>query len=106
MKLRWLIGLLGVLALTASATLGHGDEKHVIGTLIKVNADSVVVKTADGKSVEVKLISGTAIVMRDGKAAKLSDLTTGEKVVIHAKPKGDTLEASEVRFSPVPPPVK
>jgi hypothetical protein len=33
------------------------------------------------------------------KPAALSDLAVGENVVIHATPKGDDLEADEVRFS-------
>ena len=71
-----------------------------MGTLEKINADSVVVKQADGKSVEVKLVSGTMYVTRDGKAAKLSDLAIGDRVVIHATPNPDsTLSADEVKFS-------
>ena len=97
-----IISLLALIMLMASVALAHGDKKHVMGTLEKINADSVVVKQADGKSVEVKLVSGTMYVTRDGKAAKLSDLAIGDRVVIHATPKPDnTLEAAEVRFSSV-----
>jgi hypothetical protein len=94
--------LLAMVALVASAALAHGDKKHIIGTVEKVGADSVVVKTAAGKSVEVKLIASTTYVSRVGnedKAAKLSDLAVGDRVVIHATPRGETLEANEVRFS-------
>jgi hypothetical protein len=98
MKLR-VISLIGMLALTAAIAFGHGDKKHVMGTLEKINADSVVVKQADGKSVEVKLVSNTMFVTRDGKAAKVSDLAVGDRVVIHATPSGETLSADEVRFS-------
>jgi hypothetical protein len=59
----------------------------------------VVVKTSDGKSVEVKLVSATVYVSRDGKASKLSDLAVGQRVVIHATPEGDTLSADEIKFS-------
>ncbi|HEY2822032.1 MAG TPA: hypothetical protein VGJ06_13395 [Candidatus Acidoferrum sp.] len=98
MKLR-IISLIGVLALTATIMFAHGDKKHVMGTLEKINADSVVVKQADGKSVEVKLVANTMYVTRGGKAAKVSDLAVGDRVVIHATPSGDTLSADEVRFS-------
>jgi hypothetical protein len=91
--------LLAVIALLASVAFAHGDKKHVMGTLEKVNADSVIVKQADGKSVEVKLVAGTMYVTRDGKAAKPSDLAVGDRVVIHATPTGDTLSADEVKFS-------
>jgi hypothetical protein len=91
-----------VAALMASVAFAHGDKKHVIGTLEKINSDSVVVKTAAGKSVEVKLVATTMYVSRVGnedKAAKVSDLAVGDRVVIHATPKGETLEANEVKFS-------
>ncbi len=99
MKLRF-VWLLALAALLAGGAIAHGDKKHVLGTLEKINADSVVVKTADGKSVEVKLASATAYVSREGKASKLSDLAVGQRVVIHATPEGDTLTADEIRFSP------
>jgi hypothetical protein len=94
--------LLAIFALAGSMTLAHGDKKHVIGTVEKVNADSVVVKTAVGQSVEVKLIASTMYVSRVGNAdkpAKQADLAVGDRVVIHATPRGETLEANEVRFS-------
>ena len=88
-----------VFAITLSA---HGDKKHVIGTIEKLNSGSVTVKTRDGKSVQVKLVPSTTYVARVAtadKPATLSDLAVGENVVIHATPKGDDLEADEVRFS-------
>jgi hypothetical protein len=94
--------LLAVSALATSLALAHGDKKHVMGTVERINADSVVVKTKEGKSVEVKLIAATVYVSHAGnedKPAKLSDLAVGDRVVIHATPKGDTLEANEVKFS-------
>lgn len=94
--------LLAIVALMAVVALAHGDKKHVIGTVEKINPDSVVVKTADGKSVEVKLIATTVYVSHvanQDKPAKVSDLAVGDRVVIHATPKGETLEANEVKFS-------
>lgn len=94
--------LLAAIALIASGVLAHGEKKHVIGTVEKINAGSVVVKTADGKSVEVKLVASTLYVSHAGKedkAAQLSDLAVGDRVVIHATPNGEMLEANEVKFS-------
>jgi hypothetical protein len=94
--------LIGLIVLTACVAIAHGDKKHVVGTLEKINADSIVVKTADGKSVEVKLIASTMYVSHAGnedKSAQLSNLTVGDRVVIHATPKGEALEADEVKFS-------
>jgi ribosome maturation factor RimP len=101
MKTR-LCAWLAIAALTASVALAHGDKKHVVGTLEKINTDSVVVKTAAGKSVEVKLVATTMYVSHAGnedQPAKLADLAVGDRVVIHATPKGETLEANEVKFS-------
>ena len=86
-------------AITLSA---HGNKKHVIGTIEKLNSGSVTVKTRDGKSVQVKLVPSTVYVARVAtadKPAAFADLAVGENVVIHATPKGEELEADEVRFS-------
>ena len=86
----------------ANTLSAHGDKKHVIGTIEKLNSGSVTVKTRDGKSVQVKLVPSTTYVARVAtvdKPAAISDLAVGENVVIHATPKGADLEADEVRFS-------
>jgi ABC-type Fe3+-hydroxamate transport system substrate-binding protein len=96
------LALLLLLALISGAAFAHGDKKHVVGTVVKMGADSVTVKIADGSSVEVKLVAATVYVLRSGsvdKPAKLADLAVGDRVVIHATPKGETLEADEVKFS-------
>lgn len=98
MKLRWLSLILALAV--AVPVLAHGNKKHVMGTLEKVSAESVTVKTADGKMVEVKLAPDTMYVTKDGKPAKSSDLAVGQRVVIHATPKGQELIANEVRFAP------
>lgn len=110
MKVRSLTMLL-VFVLAAGATLAHGDKKHITGIVDKITADSVFVKTADGKTVEVKLVAATVYVLHTAsstgaatdatadKPAKLSDLAVGDRVLIHATPKGETLEAAEVKFS-------
>ena len=90
-----------VMAVAASA---HGDKVHVTGAIEKVTADTVSVKTADGKIVDVKLASTTMYVLRDAKSqngipAKVGDLAAGQRVVIHATPKNGTLIADEVKFA-------
>jgi Domain of unknown function (DUF5666) len=101
MKLR--LGSLALLmALVASVAFAHGTKVHVRGTVEKVSADSLVVKTADGKSVEVKIAASTVFLARtnnEDKPAKASDLAAGSLVVIHATPKDKTLEADEIKFS-------
>jgi hypothetical protein len=97
MKFRWIVFLLAILL--ASPAFAHGDKKHVIGTIEKISPESVVVKTQDGKSVEVKLATTTAYVTNDGKPAKFSDVAVGQRVVIHATPKGAELIADELKFA-------
>ncbi|HXM96414.1 MAG TPA: hypothetical protein VOA64_19520 [Candidatus Dormibacteraeota bacterium] len=90
------------LALIAVCAFAHGDKKHIMGTLEKINGDSVIVKTSGGKSVEVKLLESTVYISRNAdndQPAKRSDLAVGDRVVIHATPKGDTLEADQIKFS-------
>lgn len=95
--------LLAAMALVCGIAAAHGNMKHVRGTVEKISADTVTVKTPEGKSVEVKLAAATTYVVmgadKVAKAAKLADLHVGDRVVIHANPKGEALEAVEVRFS-------
>ena len=100
-----------LLAVVTGIAVAHGDKPHVIGTLEKVSSDSIVVKTKDGKSVEVRLVASTRYVLHaignsaspsdssQDKPAKHSDLAVGDFVVIHATPKENSLEAEEVKFS-------
>jgi hypothetical protein len=88
----------------AVAAYAHGDKVHVTGVIDKVTADTVSVKTADGKTVDVKLAPATVYIFRDGKSkdgtpAKVTDLAAGQRVVIHATPKNGTLIADEVKFA-------
>jgi hypothetical protein len=92
------IALLIAFALAAPA-FGHGDKKHVIGTIEKLSPEAITVKTKEGKTVDVKLAPTTAFVTSDDKPAKFADLAVGQRVVIHADPKGAELIAATVKFS-------
>lgn len=110
MKVRFLVMAL-VLALGGGATLAHGNKVHIKGKVEKINADSLQVKTPEGKTVEVKLAASTIYLLYVGakpaqssdanpdKPATLADLAVGDAVVIHATPKGGQLEADQVKFS-------
>ena len=90
--------------------LAHGDKKHVMGTVEKINADSLVIKQKNGTSVMVKLASSTVFLEHTkgadktapDKPAQASDLAVGDLVVIHATPREGGLEANEVKFSTAP----
>jgi hypothetical protein len=99
------------LVFVCGGAFAHGDKKHISGTIEKISAGSLFVKTPDGTSVEVKLVPATVYVFHvapkagapsdaaQDKPAKFADLAVGDRVLIHATPKGDTFEAAEVRFS-------
>ena len=97
MKLRW-IALLMAFALAAPA-FAHGDKKHVVGTIEKLSPEAITVKTKEGKTVDVKLATTTTYVTSDDKPAKFGDLAVGQRVVVHADPKGSELIAATVKFS-------
>jgi hypothetical protein len=90
------------LTMATGTAIAHGTKVHVRGTVEKVSSDSVFVRTAEGKSVEVKFVPSTVFLSRannEDKPAKAGDLATGDLVVIHATPKNNTLEADEIKFS-------
>lgn len=105
------IALVLALAFAAGAIVAHGNKVHIRGKVEKVGPDSLQVKTPEGKSVEVKLLASTVYIQHvavkpgepadtnDNRPAKLAELAVGDAVVIHATPKGETLEADEVKFS-------
>src|SRR6266478_10101371 len=96
MKFR-LSSLVLLVALATGTAFAHGNKVHVSGTVEKISADSVVVKTADGKSVEVKIAASTVFLSRVNNEDKPA--RAGDRVVIHATPKDNTLEADEIKFS-------
>lgn len=100
MKARVLV-LVVCFSLAAVAALAHGGEEHVMGTVTKVTADSITVKTTAKEPVTVNVVPATKFTMNNGKMAmKFDDLKVGNRVVIHAtEPKEGTLVADTVEFS-------
>lgn len=92
--------LLVVLVFTGSL-FAHGNEKHVMGVVKSVGADSVTVETASHQSQTVQITAQTKFV-KSGAPSSLQDLKVGDRVVIHAKPSGNKLEATEVKFGATP----
>ena len=81
----------------SSLALAHGNEQHVMGTVAKIDGTTITVKTTDGAIKTVMVIDSTKFV-KNGAAASQSDLKVGDRVVIHAKPVGEMLHATEVRI--------
>jgi hypothetical protein len=62
MKARVLV-LFVCISLAAVAAMAHGAEEHVIGTVSKVTADSITVKTTANKTVTVGVVPATIFMM-------------------------------------------
>jgi hypothetical protein len=89
-----------ILVFLSGLAFAHGNEKHVLGTVTKVDDTSIVVKTKEGdKTVMLmpnsKFVKGTASITR-------KDVKVGDRVVIHAMPMGDMLHATEVKIGTAP----
>ena len=102
MKVRSAAILMALAVLVALPLFAHGDKTHVIGVVEKASADSVTVKTKEGKSVEVKLAQTTVYMAADNKVVKAPMLNVGQRVVIHADTKAGQLVAATVKFSEAP----
>jgi Domain of unknown function (DUF5666) len=88
-------------ALVTLATLAHGTDKHVLGTVTKISDSAITVQAQDGTLQLVKIAPDTSFV-KSGASATIKDLKVGDRVVIHAKPVGTDLIAHEVRFGKPP----
>jgi hypothetical protein len=98
MKTRILI-LIACISLITGAALAHGGEEHVIGTVTNVAPDSITVKTAANGLVTVAVVAQTTF-SKSKSAARLADLSVGDRVVIHAKePTEGKLVADTVEFA-------
>lgn len=98
MKTRVLI-LLACISFISAVVLAHGGEEHVIGTVAKVDQNSITVKTATNKMVTVAVAPETKFTKAKA-PSQLSELTVGDRVVIHAKePTEGKLVADTVEFA-------
>lgn len=95
-RLSVIITLLVVGVFSTGVLWAHGNEKHVMGTVTAIGADSITVETTSHQVQTVQISSQTKF-LKGEKASSLSDLKVGDRVVIHAKPSGDKLEATEVK---------
>jgi hypothetical protein len=100
MKRRTLVFALAALLLAGIPLRVHAHEGmiHVIGVVTALTNKSVTVETTDKKSVDV-VLAGTTTYAKDKKAAALSDLKVGDRVVIHAMKMNGALQAHTVEFS-------
>lgn len=94
------IGALAVFVVLFLHTLAfaHGTGKHIMGTLTDLNAQHMVVKTKDGKTMSI-LVNEKTTYRKNKAAATSADLKVGDRVVVHTTGKEEPLTAGEIRFS-------
>ena len=85
--IRTIVALLCVTVMS-SFCLAHGNEQHVMGTVIKVSDQSVTVETNTKTTIEVMISSETKF-SKNGTPALPNDLHIADRVVIHAMPMKD-----------------
>jgi len=95
------IGTLSVFVVLVFPTLAfaHGGGMHIMGTVAALDAQHVVVKTKDGKTMSI-LLNEKTMYRKGAAAATSADPKVGDRVVVHTTGKGDLLTAGEIHFSP------
>jgi hypothetical protein len=95
-----LITLVGWLALVAGTVVfAHGGNDHVRGVVTKISAQSITVQTAD-KAMKTLALSDKTTLKQAGKAAQLSDLHVGDRVVIDVPEKTTTALLIQIGAAP------
>ena len=95
--LRYSIATATLILILSTIVLAHGDQQHVMGTVTKIDSGSITVKTTTGEVKTVMVLPTTKFV-RGSAAATAQDVKVGDRVVIHAKPEGEMLHATEVKI--------
>ena len=91
------IVLICAFLMTGTNVLAHGDQVHVLGTVSKIEAGSISIATTNAGEKVVKIVATTKF-LKGETVVTLYDLKVGDRVAVHAKPKGETLEATEVKI--------
>jgi hypothetical protein len=81
----------------STLAFAHGNQQHVMGTVAKIDGVSITIKTTDGEAKTVMIVADTKFVKGSSPATQ-KDLRVGDRVVIHAKPEGGMLHATEVKI--------
>ena|SRR5690348_18376067 len=106
-RTRTIINTLGIAALalilaaSAVSAFAHGGFEHVMGTVVKVSADSVTVQTTAKKTVDVGLTAKTTYT-RGAKKAEAADMKVGDRVVIDATEANEKLTAASIKLGAAP----
>jgi len=100
MTRRGMFVALSAVLLALGAGLAAHNEVRIVGTLAKVEAASITVKKADGKSVSILFDKDTDITRNKAKV-KASELKVGGTVVVDACAEpGKPIMALEIKLVP------
>ena len=82
------------IAMVPLLAFAHGGHKHVMGTIVSVDANAIDVKGSDGHDKSVALTPSTKFFhgTDTSRPAVLADLKAGERVVVHLGADGKALE--------------
>jgi len=94
-----LIALVGAFTLAGTTAFAHGGNEHVRGVVTQVSAQSVTVQTAD-KATKTLTLTARTTLKQAGKAAQLSDLHVGDRVVIDVPEKTTTALLIQIGAAP------
>ena len=89
--------------LCSAPVFAHEGKVHVMGTVTALDAEHVVVKDREGKTVPIRLTKDTKY-QKGEAAAVAADLKVGDRVVIDVTGKEDDPTATEIRSSALPQP--
>jgi Domain of unknown function (DUF5666) len=95
--LRSSIATAALILILSTIVLAHGGLEHVMGIVTKIDPGSITVKATTGEVKTVMVLPTTKFV-RGSAAATAQDVKVGDRVVIHAKPEGEMLNAVEVKI--------
>lgn len=95
--LRSSVAVISLMLIWSAIVVAHGDQQHVMGTVTKIETGSISVQTTAGE-VKVVMILPTTKFLKGTTAVTQQDVKVGDRVVIHAKPEGNALHATEVKI--------
>lgn len=97
MKRVSVVSLFLVFIVAAAAHAHKGEVHSYIGTITRVTADSLTIKTKDGKGHSIKTSKDTTYTHSDNHKGKRSELKAGTRAVVKISKDGETAE--NVKFS-------
>jgi hypothetical protein len=91
--------LVGAFTIAGTVAFAHGGNEHVRGVVTKVSAQSVTVQTT-GTATKTLTLTDKTTLKQAGKAAQLSDLHVGDRVVIDVLAKTTTALLIQIGAAP------